>query len=197
MKQTKRNTMNEQSLLAETTVSSQLIFDGQVLHVYRDDITLPDGNPAFREYIRHVGAVCVLPLTEEGEVVCVRQFRYPHAEVLLEIPAGKLNFKEEDPEAAVRRELREETGACCKKLTYLGKYYGSPAILDECIHMYLAEELTFGETDFDEDEFLEPVRIPLSELETQVMEGKIPDGKTQAAVLRVARMKSDCSGGRG
>lgn len=196
MKQTNRDSMGEQSPFFEQTVSSQLIFDGKVLHVYRDDIILPDGNPAFREYIRHVGAVCVLPLTREGDVICVRQYRYPHAEVLLEIPAGKLNFREEDPEEAVRRELREETGARCEKLTYLGKYYGSPAILDECIHMYLAEELTFGETDPDEDEFLETVRIPLSELVKQIMEGAVPDGKTQAAALRVAAMRTVETGGR-
>jgi ADP-ribose pyrophosphatase len=109
-------------------------------------------------------------------------------EVLLEIPAGKLDSKEEDPESAVRRELREETGAVCGKLTYLGKYLGSPALLNECIHMYMAEELTFGETDFDDDEFLEIVRIPLSDLVEDVMAGKIADGKTQIAVLRAARM---------
>lgn len=178
----------------ETEVSSELIYDGAVLHVYRDDIALPDGKPAFREYIRHIGAVCVIPLTAENEVICVRQYRYAVGEVLLEIPAGKLDFKGEEPAEAARRELREETGAVCGKLTYLGKYLGSPAILDECIHMYLAEELTFGETDFDEDEFLDIVRIPLSELTEAALAGKIPDGKTQAAVLRAAWMRSKPEG---
>lgn len=186
---------NGEAQFLESPVSSELIFDGKVVHLYRDDITLPDGKPAVREYVRHVGAVCVLPLTAEGEVICVRQFRYPFAEVLLEIPAGKLNFRGEDPEDAVRRELREETGARCEKLTYLGKYYGSPAILDECIHMYLAEELSFGETDPDEDEFLETVRLPLSELVSMSMDGRIPDGKTQLAALRVARMRPTALGG--
>lgn len=172
----------------EKQVSSELIFDGKVLHVYRDDIELPNGVSSMREYIRHVGAVCVIPITAEREVVCVRQYRYAVGEVLLEIPAGKLDSKEEDPESAVRRELREETGAVCGKLTYLGKYLGSPALLNECIHMYMAEELTFGETDFDDDEFLEIVRIPLSDLVEDVMAGKIADGKTQIAVLRAARM---------
>ena len=184
---------NDPSYFTETTCSSELIYDGKILHVYRDEIRLPDGKPAFREYNRHVGAVCVLPLTDQNEVICVRQYRYPFAEVLLEIPAGKLDSKEEDPNDAVRRELREETGALCGKLTYLGQYYGSPAILDERIHMYLAEDLSFGETEFDEDEFLETVRIPLHELVDMILEGKVPDGKTQAAVLRTALLKGKTS----
>lgn len=184
-----KNNQKVPNLLTEQQVDSALIYDGRILHVYRDNIALPDGKPAVREYIRHVGAVCVVPLTEEGEVVCVRQYRYPFSDVLLEIPAGKLNAKNEVPEEAALRELREETGAVCQQLTYLGKYYGSPAILDECIHMYLAEGLTFGKTDPDDDEFLEVVRIPLAELVRRIANGEIPDGKTQAAVLRVAMQK--------
>ena len=176
--------------LIEKTASSQLIFDGKVLHLYRDDIILPDGKPAFREYCRHIGAVCVIPITDEGEVICVRQFRYPFAEVLLEIPAGKFDFKGEDPELAVRRELREETGATSGKLTYLGKFYTSPAILDECIHMFMAEELSFGDTDFDEDEFIEVVKIPLDTMVEMVLGGEIPDIKTQSAVLKAAAIRA-------
>lgn len=190
----KFNAKSGDDRFVETQTASELIFDGKVLHVYRDDILLPDGNPAFREYIRHIGAVCVVPLTAEGEIICVRQFRYPFAKVLLEIPAGKLDFKGEDPESAALRELREETGARCGKMTYLGEYYGSPAILDEKIHMYLAEELEFGETDPDEDEFIETVRIPLAQMVEDVMAGRIPDGKTQIAVLRVARLHPELLG---
>lgn len=179
------------SSFVESTVSSKLIYDGNILHLYKDEITLPDGKPAYREYNRHVGAVCVIPLTDAGEVICVRQYRYPVAEVLLEIPAGKLDYKGEDPESAARRELREETGATCRELIYLGKYLGSPAILDECIHMYLAKELEFGDTDFDDDEFLETVRIPLDELIDMIMRGEVPDGKTQIAALRAYKMIKD------
>ena len=182
------------SKFVERTVRSELLFDGKVIHVYRDDILLPDGNPAYREYNRHIGAVCVIPITDEGEVICVRQYRYPIGDVLLEIPAGKLDSKSEDPDDAVRRELREETGAVCGKLTYLGQYYGSPAILDERIHMYLAEELVFGETEFDEDEFIESVRIPLSELVEMIMAGNVPDGKTQIAALRAEKIFSERQG---
>ena len=174
--------------MKETCASSELIFDGHVVHLYLDQIRLPDGNAGIREYIRHIGAVCVIPLTEACEVLCVRQYRYPYAEVLLEIPAGKLDSKTEDRAEAALRELREETGARCGKLTHLGKYYGSPAILDEAIDMYLAEDLTMGETDLDEDEFLDVVKIPLSELVDEVLAGRVPDGKTQAAVMRVHEM---------
>ena len=179
------------SKFEEKEVSSRLIYDGNILHVYRDEITLPDGKPAYREYNRHIGAVCVIPITDKGEVICVRQYRYPVAEVLLEIPAGKLDYQGEDPEGAVRRELREETGAVCDRLTYLGKFLGSPAILDECIHMYMAEELTFGDTDPDEDEFIETVRIPLDELVDMVMRGEVPDAKTQVAALRAQKLLSE------
>lgn len=171
--------------MEETCTSSELIFDGRVIRLFKDEIRLPDGRPAMREYMRHIGAVCVLPLFADGTVACVRQYRYPQAEVLTEIPAGKLDCRDEDRAEAALRELREETGCRCRKLTHLGKIYTSPAILDEVIDMYLAEDLEEGETDFDDDEFLAPVRIPLATLVDMVMAGEIPDGKTQAAVMRV------------
>ena len=96
--------------LEEIKQSSTEIYDGIVVHLFRDTVTLPNGKDAVREVIRHVGAVCVVPLTEQDEVVCVRQFRYPHGCVLLEIPAGKLDCPTEDRPSAARRELREETG---------------------------------------------------------------------------------------
>ena len=178
--------MNDISKFEEKQKSSQLIFDGKVLHLYRDEIFLPNGREAFREFCRHIGAVCVVPVTDEGEIICVKQYRYAVGEVMLEIPAGKLDSKDEDPREAALRELREETGATCKSLTYLGKYLSSPAILDECIHMYMAEGLEFGDTDFDDDEFIETEKIPVDELVAMIMRGEIHDGKTQAAVLRAA-----------
>jgi ADP-ribose pyrophosphatase len=182
--------MKDITRFEEKEKTSELIFDGKVLHLYRDEIYLPDGREAVREYCRHIGAVCVVPLTDEGEVICVRQYRYPLADAILEIPAGKLDFKTEDPESAAVRELREETGATCRSIRYLGKYFSSPAILDECIHMFVAEGLSFGDTDFDEDEFIEVVRIPLGELAEMISRGEIIDGKTQAAVMRVAYEKA-------
>ena len=180
--------LSEDALLREDCLSSRLIFDGRVVHLYLDRVRLPDGREAEREYMRHIGAVCVLPLDADGVVHCVRQYRYPHAEVLLEIPAGKLDSKTEDRASAALRELREETGFHCGKLTFLGDLYTSPAILDEVIGLYLAEELTPGETQFDDDEFLAPVGIPLDRLVDEVMAGRIPDAKTQIAALRVAEL---------
>ena len=168
----------------ETCISSELIFDGKVMRVFRDVIALPDGREAFREYARHMGAVAVLPLTDEGEVICVRQYRYAHGCMLTEIPAGKLDHPDEDHAEAARRELREETGATCRSLTHLGLYRATVAILDEKIDLYLAEGLEFGETDLDDDEFLEVLRIPLDKMVEMVLSGEITDGKTQVAVLQ-------------
>jgi ADP-ribose pyrophosphatase len=175
--------------LIERFAASEEIFDGIVLHVNKDTVTLPDGKSAVREVIRHVGAVCVVPLTEAGEVICVRQYRYAAGQVMLEIPAGKLDDKQEDRREAALRELREETGVRCEKLTSLGAFYPAPAYSDELIDMYLAEGLSYGDTDPDEDEFLDVVRVPLAEMVDMAMRGELPDAKTQMAVLRVWAIK--------
>lgn len=170
--------------LDETPLSSETIFSGRILEVCLDRVRLPDGKEADREYVRHVGGAAVLPLTDEGEVICVAQYRYPFSRVTLEIPAGKLNASGEDPVTAALRELREETGATCRELIPLGEMLPSPAILRERIFLFLARGLSFGETSLDEDEFLSAVRIPLEELYRMVMEGEIADGKTQLACLK-------------
>ncbi len=175
--------------LREIQTASEEIFDGKVLHLFRDDIRLPDGSAAQREVIRHVGAVCVIPITEDGLVVMERQFRYAVDQVILEIPAGKLNSKDEDPEAAIRRELEEETGYHAGVLQHLGLFYPACAYSDEAIHMYLAKDLTKGQRHLDEDEFLDVELIPLADLVKQVMAGQIPDVKTQLAVLKAAVME--------
>ncbi len=174
----------------EKTKSENLIFDGAVLHVYCDEIIQPDGKEAKREYAKHLGAVCVVPLTDEGDVICVKQYRYAHHRVFLEIPAGKLDYAGEDRREAALRELREETGASCLSLTHIGDIVPSPAILTERISMYLAEGLTFGETEYDEGEFIEIVKIPLSELVEMIMRGEIEDAKTQTAVLKAWNLKN-------
>lgn len=170
--------------LTERPVRSELKFDGQVLHLYHDDVALPDGKPAQRELVRHVGAVCVIPVTDDELVVMERQYRYPVDEVILEIPAGKLEHKGEDHEAAARRELEEETGYTARELIPLGKFYPACAYSDETIWMYLARGLKQGHRHLDEDEFLDVELIPLKELVRQVLAGEIPDAKTQIAVLK-------------
>lgn len=184
------NMQNEN--LTEKRLSGELIYDGCVVHLWRDEIELPDGGRGIREIVRHVGAVAVLPLTKEGNVICVRQYRYPFAEVLLEIPAGKLDSPDEDIIEAARRELREETGAVGGELIPLGTLYPSVAIFDEKIHMFAAVGFDMGETDRDEDEFMEVERVPLRKLVDMVMSGEIRDAKTQTAVLKVARLV-ECS----
>lgn len=170
--------------LREEKISSRDIFRGRVLHVVEDEVMLPNGKQSIREIVHHRGAVCIVPITDAGEVVCVKQFRYAHGETVLEIPAGKLEESDTDPLDAAIRELSEETGATAEHIEYLGRLYTSPAILDEIIYMYMATGLKFGESHTDEDEFLELVRIPLDELKGMIMRGEVPDSKTQAAVLR-------------
>lgn len=175
--------------LIEKKKSSELIYDGKVLHLYKDEITLPDGSEGIREYCAHNGGVCVLPLTDDGDVLCVRQYRYAHGKVLLEIPAGKLEINEKaDIRGAALRELREETGATCDELIYLGEMYPSPALLSEVIYMYFARGLQFGENDLDDDEFLECVRVPFDKMIEMIESGEIPDAKTQLTVYKVYKM---------
>ena len=179
-----------ESYFKETTAASQLIFDGKVLHVYKDDIILPNGEASMREYCKHNGAVCVVPLTPEGDVICIRQYRYALDRVTLEIPAGKFDYIGEDHREAALRELREETGYTTDNLIDIGPLATSPALLTEIIYCYLAEDLIPGECDPDPDEFLEMVKIPLPELVDMILSGEVQDAKTQAAVLKVWAMKN-------
>lgn len=176
--------------LTEETLTSTLLYDGRVVHLYRDTVRLPNGHETIREVIRHVGAVCVLPLFPDGSVLVERQFRYPHARVLLEIPAGKLDSKAEDRLDAAKRELYEETGYRAGKYTDLGPLYTTPAFVDEVIEMYLAEELHTEDDGqhLDEDEFLTVEKIHIDTFCEMVMRGEIPDAKTQLAVLKVKRL---------
>ena len=174
--------------LKETQIDSEILYDGVVVHLYRDQVRLPDGNTGVREYVRHIGAAAVLPITKEGDALLVRQYRYPFSKPLLEIPAGKRDSYTEDPYLTATRELEEETGMLCENLIPLGEYYSSPAILDEVIWVYLATDLEKGTQNTDDDEFLELVRIPMKELIAMVERNEIADGKTQMAVLKAARL---------
>lgn len=182
--------MDNYNYLNEERIDGEEIFDGVVVHLIRDRVRLPNGHEGVREVIRHVGAVCVIPIFENGDVLVERQFRYPHAKVLLEIPAGKLDSKSENPLDAVKRELYEETGYTAEKITLLGELYTTPAFVDEVIWMYLAEVLTAADDKqhLDEDEFLTVERMPLDVLCDMVMNGEIPDAKTQVAVLKAKRL---------
>ena len=170
--------------LTEKMLSSEKIFDGRILHVRRDTVLLPNGHQSTREVVDHPGGVCVLALDDQERVLVVSQFRYPYGEVLRELPAGKLEYGEDPAQAAIR-ELREETGAVAGTFQPLGELYPSPGYCGEIIRMYLARDLSFGNTDPDEDEFLGLERVPFSQLVEQVLSGEIKDAKTIAAVLKV------------
>lgn len=179
------------SNLEEKQIKREKIFKGNVLELVVDTVLLPNGEQATREMCLHVGAVAVIPLLDDGRVIMERQFRYAHGRVFFEIPAGKLDFSDEDPDLAVRRELREETGAAAEKYTFLGELDTTPALMNEKIGLYLAEGISFGERELDDDEFLDVELVPLRELYAMVMRGEIKDAKTQVAVLKAAALRPE------
>lgn len=169
--------------LHEETLSSDVIFEGKILRLKKDTVMLENGEHAFREVVEHSGGVCILPVTDDGEIIFVRQFRYPFKEILTEIPAGKRE-KDEEPLTCGIRELKEEVGAVADKITYLGKLYPTVAYDTEVIYMYLAEGLHFSDQHLDEDEFVDIVKIPFDKAVEMVMRDEIPDSKTQIAILK-------------
>ena len=174
--------------LYEKTLEQETLYEGLIVNVRMDAAELPNGKRVRREVVEHPGGVTVAALTPDGELLFVRQFRYPYGEVLLEIPAGKLE-KGEDPRDCGIRELKEETGAEAGIFESLGIFYPSPGYSGEKIYMFLARDLVFGEARPDEDEFLDMERISLDRAADMVLSGEIPDGKTMAAVLKVAEMR--------
>lgn len=169
--------------LEEKTISVDKIYDGRIIEVTRERVLLENDSEAYREVVYHTGGVCILPINDKGEVLFVKQYRYPFKEVLLEIPAGKRE-KGEDPKECGIRELREEAGAVSDNITYLGKLYPTVAYDTEIIYMYMAQDLSFGEQDLDDDEFLDVVKIPLDKAYEMVINDEIPDAKTQIAILK-------------
>ena len=174
----------------EKKKSSEYFFKGRIINLRRDEVILPNGKTSTREVVEHNGGVCVVPLTDKNEIIFVRQFRYPYNEVLLEIPAGKRDSADEEPLVCGKRELREETGAVSDNFVYLGELYPSPGYVNEIIYMYYADNLQYTDTDPDEDEFLDVVKIPLDKAVEMVLCGEIKDSKTQTAVLKTALLKS-------
>ncbi len=169
--------------LDEKQLSSEQKFDGKVVKLYVDEVELENGDHTFREVIKHPGGVCVVPLNDKGEVLFVRQYRYPHHKVLLEVPAGKLEWGENHHDCGLR-ELKEETGCTCDEYTYLGSLIPTPAYCGEVIHMYLARGLHYGEQRLDNDEFLDIEKIPLDKAVEMIMNNEIADSKTQIALLK-------------
>lgn len=170
--------------LTEKTINKTHIFKGRVVDLSVETVTLPDGATAEREIIAHPGGVCVLALDENNNVYMVSQFRKATEQVLLEIPAGKLEYGE-DPLEAGKRELEEETGYCADEYISLGYFYPTPAYCKEKIYMYFARHLSKTKQNLDADEFLDVSTVPFDELYKKVINNEIIDGKTALATLRV------------
>lgn len=171
--------------LTEKQLTKEYIFKGKVINLRRDTALLPNNTEAIREVVEHNGGVCVAALTDNNEVLFVKQFRYPYMEEILEIPAGKRDSLNEDPLLCGKRELKEETGATAKKFIPLGELYPTPGYCGEIIWMFAATDLTFGDQDPDDDEFLEVKKIPLEKAVEMILKGEIKDAKTLAAVLKL------------
>ena len=173
--------------LFEKTLSSQNVFDGTVLHITLDEVELPDGEKSKREVVNHQGGVAVAALDDDNNLFFVKQFRYPYKEVVLELPAGKLE-KGSTPLENGKRELLEETGAQGYSYISLGQVYPSPGYTSEIIHLYACKVQSEGESRPDDGEFLNVEKIPLNKAVEMVLNNQIPDSKTQIAILKTAML---------
>lgn len=176
--------------LHEKQISSEKIFEGKVVKLYKDKAELENGDIVIREVIKHPGGVCIVALDDEENALFVEQFRYPHSKVLLEIPAGKLEYGEDHRQCGLR-ELKEETGCTCDEFKYLGYLIPTPAYDCEIIHMYLARGLHHGDQKLDADEFLDVKKIPLKKAVEMIMNNEIEDAKTQVAILKTVLLLND------
>lgn len=172
----------------EKKIKSDYIFHGKIMTVRVDDALLPNGKPCKREVCEHVGGVGILPIDEDRMVTLVRQYRYPYETTTLEIPAGKMDQGPENALACGARELAEETGLRAQTMIDLGEIWPSPGFMDERLHLYCAKGLTQGETNPDDDEFVEIVRMPFDELCQRIASGEIHDAKTIVAAGKVLMM---------
>ncbi len=171
--------------LTEKTLSSKSVFDGRILHITLDEVELPNGKKSKREVVNHPGGVAVAALDGDNNLLFVRQFRYPYKEIVLELPAGKLE-KGSTPLENGKRELLEETGADGYSYISLGQVYPSPGYTAEIIHLYACRVKSEGESKPDDGEFLNVEKIPLDKAVEMVLNNMIPDAKTQIAVLKTA-----------
>lgn len=168
--------------LIEKTLESERVFDGSLLHINRDIISLPDGGKASREYVVHGGAVMVIPVLNDGRLLMERQYRHPSRQIFVEFPAGKLD-QGEDPLECGKRELREETGYSASDWEYLGVFHPLVSYSSEVIHFFVARGLTPGDRQLDEGEFLDVFTMSLEELKQGILANQITDSKTVAGAF--------------
>ncbi len=176
--------------LKESTQSNESVFKGRLLDVQRDTVLLPGGNTATREYILHPGASAIVPLLPDGQVVLVRQYRYPMHRAFVEFPAGKID-PGEGPLATAKRELLEETGYRAGEWTELTTIHNAVAYADESIILFLAEGLEQGEQQLDENEFVEVFTAPLEDLMGWIVAGEVTDVKTVIGAFFVQKLLAE------
>lgn len=179
-----RKKLSPDEITEEKTIFSEEIYNGRVIRVTRDKVTVPGGT-AYREIVHHHGGVCCGALNDRGEIALVSQYRYAYGKIVTELPAGKLEAGEE-PFEAIKRELREEIGAEGINWRFLGRLYPSPGYDNEIIWLYTCDIGSIGDTHFDDDEQLAEQYVPLSEAIRMVMSGEIPDSKSQTIILKLA-----------
>lgn len=174
--------------LIEKKLTEEYIYRGRILNLRHDTVELPNGKTAAREVVEHHGGVTVAAVTADDELLFVRQYRYPQGELLLELPAGKLEG-DEDPLSAVMRELREETGATAERVYSLGWFYVSPGYTTEKLYLYAAEGLSFSEQALDADEFLSVEKMRFDDALSIALGEGFHDAKTDAAILKLAHLR--------
>lgn len=182
-------TEDDDAHLVERRTGGRMLLEGGFLEVRRDDVRLPDGSAATREYIQHPGAVAVLALLDDGRLVLVRQFRYPVGRVLLELPAGKLD-RGESTLACARRELAEETGYTAREWAFAGEIHNAAAYSSESIWLWFARGLQAGPQKLDTGEFVEVVTLDADELDALAGRGEVPDVKTLWGLLWLQRWRA-------
>ena len=179
--------INKDNLVDQPIISSEMIYDGKIIKVRKDQVRLPNGEVAMREIVTHYGGVCILVIDGDYTYI-VRQFRNPSGKVLVELPAGKLE-KDEDPTSAAIREVSEEVGLNVKSIHSLGKVHSSPGFCNEVIHLYYCDEFDKGSQHLDQDEYLRCEKIKLVDFEKMVLSGEIEDAKTLSVYLRYKLLK--------
>jgi len=175
--------------LSERRLSGRLVFDGKLLKVHSDTVRLPDGSAAEREWIEHPGAVAIIAVTDAGELVMERQYRYPLGRDMIEIPAGKID-PGEDPLETGRRELLEETGYAAAEWTHVATIHLAIGYSNERIEIYLAKGLSHEGAALDDEEFLEVFTLPLATVLAWVREGRITDAKTLSTLFWAEKVLS-------
>ena len=174
--------------LSEKIVNTSQIFEGDIIKINKNEVLLPNGKTSTREIVKSKNAVCIAVLTEDNQIIFEKQFRCPFNNVVLELPAGKMEDSDETPLNAAIRELKEETGIIATDYKFLGEFYSTPGFCTEIIYMYACKLSKIEGTKLDEDEFRDIIKIPIQKAIDMILNNEIKDGKTQALILKLNTM---------